>query len=108
MANVYTDTNALRWDLLTETAYDREVEYALRDAPQFRDIIDKRPAKQAMPGDVVTLTLHVDLALATTPLTETVDPDAVGASPPIRVSVTLNEYGNATLQTLKLRELAFT
>lgn len=109
-ANAFTGgASGAAWDLLTETAYDREVEYYLRDEPQWSQLIDKRPARQAMPGDVVTLTLHNAFAsLATTPLTETVDPDAVAAPAPTRVQVSLQEYGNASLTTLRLRELAFT
>lgn len=110
MANAFTGgASGAAWDLLTETAYDRSVEYYLRDEPQWRQVIDKRPVAQAMPGDVVTLTLHNPFAaLATSPLTETVDPDAVAAPAPTRVNVTINEWGNAALTTLRLRELAFT
>lgn len=96
------------WDLLTETAYDRQVEYFLRDEPLWRPLIDKRPARQAMPGDVVTLTIHNPLPNATTPLTELVDVDAVQMPAPTRVSVTMNEYGNAMIGTLRLQKLAFT
>jgi N4-gp56 family major capsid protein len=108
VANVFTDTTGATWDLLVETAFDRMVEYALRDTPLFRDVVDKEPAEQAMPGDVVQLTKHNDMPLAITPLSETVDPDAVGMVPPTRVPITLNEYGNTSLQTLRLRELSFT
>ena len=110
MANAFTGgASGAAWDLLTETAYDRAVEYYLRDEPQWLQLIDKHPVQQAMPGDVVTLTLHNPFAsLATSPLTETVDPDAVAAVAPTRVNVTLNEYGNAAITTLRLRELGFT
>jgi N4-gp56 family major capsid protein len=37
-----------------------------------------------------------------------VDPDAVAPQAPTRVSVTLNEYGNATLATRRLEATAFT
>lgn len=47
-------------------------------------------------------------ALATTPLTETVDVSAVAPPAPVRVTVTVNEYGNADLSTLRLKQLAFT
>lgn len=106
MANLFNSTTTLT-DVV-ETAFDRKVEWALRSVPQFRDVVDKRPEAQAMPGDVVVFTIHGDLALATTPLTETVDPDAVARPAPTRVSVTLNEYGNAELDTIRLRKLAFT
>jgi len=36
-----------------------------------------------------------------------VDPDAVAPPAPVRVTVTLNEYGNANLTTLRVRDLAF-
>ena len=97
------------WDNLVETAYDRQVEYYLRDQPQWMQLIDKRPAQQAMPGDTITLTLHNPFAaLATTPLTESTDPDAVAAAAPTRVNVVMNEYGNAAITTLRLRDLGFT
>lgn len=110
MANAFAaGATGASWDLLTETAYDREVEYYLRDDPQWRQLIDKKPEKQAMPGDVVTLTLHNPLApLATSPLTETVDPDAVAPAAPNRVLVTIQEWGDPTVSTLRLKELAFT
>lgn len=110
MANAFTGgASGAAWDLVTETAFDRAVEYYLRDEPQWRQLIDKKPVDQAMPGDVVTLTLHNPFAaLATSPLTETVDPDAVAAAAPTRVQVTLQEWGNAALTTLRLRETAFT
>lgn len=77
--------------------------------PQFRAVVDKRPVAQAMPGDVVVFTINGELAsLATTPLSETVDLDAVARPAPTRVSVTLNEYGNAEINTIKLEKLAFT
>lgn len=110
MANAFTaGASGANWDLLVETAYDRAVDYYLRDQPQWRPLIDKRPERQAMPGDTVTLTIHnTALALATTPLTETVDPDAVAPAAPTRVQVVINEYGNASLATLRLNKLAFT
>lgn len=100
MVNAYTDTTAMA--NLVQTAYDRYVEFALRSAPLFRDIVDKRPAQQAMPGSSVVLERYQDLATATTALTETVDPDSVAIGNPTTVSITLNEYGNAVLRTRKL------
>lgn len=105
MANAYTDTTALAG--LVKTAYDRYVEFALRSQPLFRNLADKRPVQQAMPGSSVVFSLYNDLAAATTTLTETVDPDAVAISNVDTVSVTLNEYGNVVLNTRKLGEFAF-
>ncbi len=108
MADAFTDTSAGSWTLIVETAYDRKVDFELRSMPLFRAVIDKHPEQQAMPGDVVVLTLHNDLPVSVTPLVETVDPDAIAAPPPTRVTITLEEYGTPTIQTIRLRKLAFT
>lgn len=110
MANAFAaGASGASWDNVTETAYNRHADFALRSTPVWMQVVDTKPNNQAMPGDVVVFTIHKDLsALATTPLTETVDPDAVAPQAPTRVSVTLNEYGNATLETRRLQATAFT
>jgi N4-gp56 family major capsid protein len=105
MSNAFTSTSALAG--LVQTAYDRYVEFALRSQPLFRNLADKRPVQQAMPGSSVVFSLYQDLAAATGTLTETTDPDAVAISNVNTVSVTLNEYGNTVLNTRKLGEFAF-
>ena len=105
MSNAYTSTSALSG--LVQTAYDRYVEFALRSQPLFRNLADKRPVQQAMPGSSVVFSLYQDLAAATSTLAETTDPDAVAISNVNTVSVTLNEYGNTVLNTRKLGEFAF-
>jgi N4-gp56 family major capsid protein len=105
MSNAFTGTSALAG--LVQTAYDRYVEFALRSQPLFRNLADKRPVQQAMPGSSVVFSLYQDLAAATNTLTETTDPDAVAISNVNTVSVTLNEYGNTVLNTRKLGEFAF-
>lgn len=106
MANTYTGTasisNQTGLTNLVQTAYDRYVEMALRSQPLIRDIADKRPVQQAMPGSSVVFQIYQDLAQATSTLTENVDPDAVALSNTNTVTVTLNEYGNAALLTRKL------
>ena len=98
----YTDSSALAG--LVKTAYDRYVEFALRAQPLIRSVADKRPAQQAMPGSSVVFSLYNDLAPATAALSsETTDPDAVALSDVTTVSVTLAEYGNASLVTRKLQ-----
>lgn len=59
-----------------------------------------------MPGSSVIFQIYQDLAVATSPLTETVDPDAVAVSPTTTVSVTLREYGNPVITTRKLNLFA--
>jgi N4-gp56 family major capsid protein len=105
MANAFTGTSAMAG--LVQAAYDRYVEFALRSQPLFRNLADKRPVQQAMPGSSVVFSLYQDLAAATNTLTETVDPDAVAISDVNTVTVTLNEYGNTVLNTRKLGEFSF-
>ena len=103
MTNAYTDTSSgSLGNYLVQTAYDRYVEFALRAVPMVRDVADKRPVQQAMPGSSVVFQIYTDLAQATTALSETTDPDAVALGNTTQVSVTLNEYGNASLATRKL------
>lgn len=100
MANAYTDTSA--FSNAVTTAYDKYFEFALRSQPMFRQVADKRPAQQTAPGGSVVLERYQDLAVATTPLTENVDPDSVAIGNPTVVTITLNEYGNPVLRTRKL------
>jgi N4-gp56 family major capsid protein len=55
-----------------------------------------------MPGSSVALQIYNDMAIAKTVLSEEVDPAAIALSTPDIVTVTLNEYGNATLVSKKL------
>jgi len=103
MSNAYTDSSSgSLGNYLVQTAYDRYVEFALRAVPLVRDVADKRPVQQAMPGSSVVFQIYTDLAAATTALSEDIDPDAVALGNTTQVSVTLNEYGNASLATRKL------
>jgi N4-gp56 family major capsid protein len=98
----YTDSSAMAG--LIKTAYDRYVEFALRSQPLIRSVADKRPAQQAMPGSSVVFSLYNDLSASTAALSsETTDPDAVALADVSTVSVSLAEYGNATLVTRKLQ-----
>jgi N4-gp56 family major capsid protein len=87
---------------LVQKAYDRLVEFELRATPLLRSVADKKPARQAMPGSSVALQIYNDMAVAKTVLSEEVDPAAIALSTPDIVTVTLNEYGNATLVSKKL------
>ena len=106
MANAFTGTGQM--PALVQTAYDRALEFALRAQPMFRQVADKKPVEQAMPGSSVVFSLYQDLAQQITPLNELVDPDAVAAGNPTTVSVTLNEYGNSILVSNKLDLTSFT
>jgi len=103
MANAYTDTSSGSLvTSLVQTAYDRYVEFALRAVPLIRDVADKKPVQQAMPGSSVVFQIYTDLSQKTSPLSEDVDPDAVALGNTTPITVTLNEYGNASLATRKL------
>jgi N4-gp56 family major capsid protein len=108
MSNQYTSTastslgGTVGGAGLVQKAYDRLLEFALRSEPLIRSVADKRPARQAIPGQTVVLQKYVDLDQVTSTLTETTDPDAVSLSTPTTVTVTLNEYGNAVLVTRAL------
>jgi N4-gp56 family major capsid protein len=101
----YTDTTAVAG--LVKAAYDRYVEFSLRSVPMFRDLVDKRPVQQAMPGSSVVFSLYNDLSSATTALTENTDPTAVAVSDVSTVTVTLAEYGNVVISSKKLSNFAF-
>ena len=62
------------FDQLSQRAYDRYIEFALRSQPLYRALADKKPVQQAMPGYAVTFSLYNDLAKATTPLEELTTP----------------------------------
>src|SRR5882757_6929720 len=100
MANAYTDSTAM--SNAVQTAYDKTFEFALRSQPLFRAVADKRPHNLTAPGASMVLERYADLAVATTPLTETTDPDSVAMGNPTTVTLTLNEYGNPVLRTRKL------
>ena len=106
MANVFTTTTTLT--LLIEKALNREADWALRESPTFRQMVDKQTGILTNPGQPVKMVIMNDLALATTELTENVDPDSVAIPAPTVITVTPKEYGNATLRTLKMQELTFT
>ena len=99
----FTPSNAAG---LVQKAYDRLVEFELRATPLLRSVADKKPARKAMPGSSVALQIYNDLSVATTALSEDVDPTAVSIATPDIVTVTLNEYGNATVVTRKLQLLS--
>lgn len=107
MANSYTGTSAITNQTamtnLIQTAYDKYVEMALRSQPLLRGLVDKMPTNVTSPGVTIQLAKYAsELAVATTPLTENVDPDSVSLPTPGTVSLTLNEYGNTALLTKKL------
>ncbi|MFP4512079.1 MAG: N4-gp56 family major capsid protein [Acidimicrobiales bacterium] len=98
-----TDTNSLS---TVVEAYNLTADNALRPMLHFDQVATVKPSNQAHRGESVTFTIYDDLEPATDPLTEGSDVDAVEMSD-TQVSVTLEEYGNATTTTAKLRGTGF-
>lgn len=104
MADAWTGTSALSNQVLT--AYDRVAFFALRANPVFAALATVKPGQVTSPGNPVKFTFWGDLTESTTPLSETVDPDAVALSDS-QVTVTPKEYGKAILVTIKIRTDTF-
>jgi len=106
MADYYaaeTGTGNLSVD---QTAFEKLAYFALRDEMYFDQFADVQATNATNPGATVTFTIFQDLAPATTPLGEAEDVTPV-AMTDSQVSVVLNEYGNATVTTAKLRATSF-
>ena len=105
--NAYTSTANVGGTVggagLIQQAYDRLIEFQLRATPMLRQIADKRPANQSIPGSTVSLQIFRDLDKQTATLQETPDLDAIAFGTPYIKNITLNEYGNAAISTRKLQ-----
>lgn len=104
MADAMTTTASLSFD---QTMWDRAIYYALRPElyfDMFADVgvTDAAPDK----GATVTFTKFTEMAAATTPLSETVDIDAVALADS-QTSLTLAEYGNGVNSTFRVRATSF-
>ena len=95
MPDVFTGQGTLPYD---QQAFDILAYFALRPELYFDAVADIQPSNQSMPGSSVTFNIQNDLAVATTPLSETVDVSAVPMSA-TQVTLNLLEYGNAVLTT---------
>lgn len=104
MSDVPTTTSVLT--NLVKTAYSKVVDMQLWTEPMFRRFASVEYTDLTNPGSSITKYIHADLANATSTLAETTDPNAVALSNPSSVSITLNEYGNATISTLRLRQFS--
>jgi N4-gp56 family major capsid protein len=106
------DTNAVDGMSVVKATFDKIINWRLRFEPMYQKFATVRPVREAAyPGSKVTLfrTGAKGLPLAKTPLSEYADPDAV-ALPGLEDSldVTVNEYGNATVVTQRLKRFSWT
>lgn len=105
MPDAYISTTTL--SNTVTAAIDQYVRAELRHQPMLRSVADTRPVQVDRPGSSVALYIHGDLAPATTPLSETTDPDFVSLPNPTAITLTPYEYGNATLSTIKVNATSF-
>lgn len=104
MTDVFTTTATLSNQVVA--AYDRRAFMALREDAVFKQYARVKPGNVTSPGSSVSFLFWNDLTSATTPLSETVDVDAVGLSDSL-VTVTPQEHGNSILVTIKVRAQTF-
>ena len=106
MADYYaaeTGTSNLSVD---QIAFEKLAYFALRPEMYFDQFADVQATNATNPGASVKFTVFADLAAATTALGEAEDVTPVAMSD-AQVTVTLEEYGNATVTTAKLRASSF-
>ena len=106
MADYYaaeTGTTNLTTD---QVAFEKLAYFALRPEMYFDQFASVQATNATNPGASVKFTVFADLAAATTPLGEAEDVTPVAMSDS-QVTVTLEEYGNATVTTAKLRASSF-
>ncbi len=103
MANVLTGTGQ---SLTDTTAYNLDVYYAFRSSAIFDSFAEVRATKQSHRGSAVTFTGMDDMAVNDNELDEYLDVDAEALSD-TQVTVTLTEFGRATITTAKLRGTSF-
>lgn len=102
MAAPYNDTATLT--NLLATAIDRKVTFALRSRPQFRTLADTKPIPETNPGTTIVWNEYADMGTNTTPLNEITDPTGKSVANPTRIQVTVEEYGDFTVTTKKLKQ----
>lgn len=113
MANEFTSVATAGFgDNTVKAAYDLALGYVLRETPQFRQFVDKRPERPSMPGSSVILNKYdwfgsTAVTAAKTPLTEESDVDSTKLPATVPVTLTFNEYGFAVTRTKKLKYFTF-
>lgn len=105
MPNAYTDTAQLVAAIAA--SLDRELRFELRAKPIWRQFLDVKPQNVTNPGSPARLKVHDVIAEQTAVLDEIIDPDSVVVPAPRNVDITPVEQGMHTIETLKLRELAY-
>jgi N4-gp56 family major capsid protein len=103
VANVPTGTAQ---SLLDTTAYNLSVYYAFRASAIFDSFAEVRATKQSHRGASVVFTGMSDMAVNDNELDEYLDVDAEALSD-TQITITLTEFGRATISTARLRGTSF-
>jgi N4-gp56 family major capsid protein len=106
MADFYANEISTASLSTDQVAFEKLAYFALRPEMYFDQFADVQATNATNPGASITFTVFADLAAATTPLGEAEDVTPVSMSDS-QVTVTLEEYGNATVTTAKLRASSF-
>lgn len=100
--------NADLASVVVKQTFDKVIAFKAWTEPTLRRFATVKPVDIAHPGSSIDMFIQQsDLALATTPLAEYQDPDFVSLPAPDKRTITLNEYGNAAVTTLRLRDFSW-
>ena len=106
MADFYANEISTASLSTDQVAFEKLAYVALRPEMYFDQFADVQATNATNPGASIKFTVFADLAAATKPLGEAEDVTPVSMSDS-QVTVTLEEYGNATVTTAKLRASSF-
>lgn len=106
MADFYSNITQNSSVSVDQVAFEKLAYFALRPELYYDQFADVQATNATNPGASIKFTIFNDLSAATTELAETEDvtPAALSDS---QVTVTLKEYGNATVTSAKLRASSF-
>jgi N4-gp56 family major capsid protein len=91
-----------------KATFDKLIAIKQKAEPYYRRFATVRPAQLAYPGSTFDMFQYRDaLDLAINPLDEYADPDYKPLKGILKKTFTLNEYGNATVTTLRLRDFSW-
>lgn len=113
MVNEYTSVLTPGFpDNTVKTAYDLAVAWVLRERPQYRMFVDKRPERPSMPGSSIVLNkfdylTEAQITAAKTALAEEADVDSIKLQATKPVTLSFNEYGAVVTRTNKLKLFSF-
>lgn len=99
MADAFTQLSSVTLD---QSAYDLYIRFPLRAQMYYDQVADVQPTRQSMKGAAVIFNMATELAPQITPLSETVDVDAIAIGN-TQITVSLNEYGAAVITSAKVR-----